>query len=114
MTCVSALRSSVATGALLRIVVLATAGTVGAVTHANAQLYYYRDIDSGYYNQSPAEPPLRRQQHAKRSSAKAKKKEVAIKDKTVHPQMPLIINVSEPPEVSASLRVEVGSSRARR
>ena len=94
MTCVSALRSSVATGALLRIVVLATAGTVGAVTHANAQLYYYRDIDSGYYNQSPAEPPLRRQQHSKRSSAKAKKKEVAIKDKTVHPQMPLIINVS--------------------
>ena len=94
MTCVSALRSSVATGALLRIVVLATAGTFGAVTHANAQFYYYRDTDSGYYNQVPAEQPPLRPQHSKRSSAKAKKKQVAIKDTTVHPQMPLIINVS--------------------
>src|SRR5689334_10188005 len=94
MTRVSALRSSVATGALLRIVVLATAGTFGAVTQANAQFYYYRDTDSSYYNQVPAEPPPFRPQHSKRSSAKAKKKQVAIKDTTVHPQMPLIINVS--------------------
>ena len=94
MTRVSALRSSVATGALLRIAVLAAAGTVGAVTHADAALYYFRDSDSGYYNQEQAEQPSHRQQHSKRSSAKSKKKDIAVKDTTVHPQMPLIINVS--------------------
>jgi lipoprotein-anchoring transpeptidase ErfK/SrfK len=94
MTRVSVLRSSVATGTLLRIAVLTAAGTLGAGTQANAQLYYYRDSDSGYYNQEQAAQPPRRQQHSKRSSAKDKKKEVAVKDTTVHPQMPLIINVS--------------------
>jgi len=95
MTRVSVLRSSVATGALLRIAVLTAAGTLGAATNANAALYYYRDSDSGYYNQEQAAPPPPRgAQHTKRSSAKDKKKEVAVKDTTVHPQMPLIINVS--------------------
>jgi len=94
MTRVSVLRSSVATGTLLRIAVLTAAGTLGAATQANAALYYYRDSDSGYYNQEQAAQPPRRQQHSKRSSAKDKKKEVAVKDTTVHPQMPLIINVS--------------------
>jgi lipoprotein-anchoring transpeptidase ErfK/SrfK len=94
MTRVSVLRSSVATGTLLRIAVLAAAGTLGAGTQANAALYYYRDSDSGYYNQEQAAQPPRRQQHSKRSSAKDKKKDVAVKDTTVHPQMPLIINVS--------------------
>jgi len=77
----------------LRIVVLAAAGTIGAATHANAALYYFRDSDSGYYNQEQVFQPPHRQQHSKRSSAKAKKG-VAVKDTTVHPQMPLIINVS--------------------
>ena len=94
MTRVSVLRSSVATGTLLRIAILTAAGTFGAGTQANAALYYYRDSDSGYYNQEQAAQPPRRQQHSKRSSAKDKKKEVAVKDTTVHPQMPLIINVS--------------------
>lgn len=91
MTRASALRSSVATGALLRIAVLTAAATLGAVSDANAALYYWRDSDSGYYNQQPQAPPPRRQQRAKRASPK---KEVAVKDTTVHPQMPLIINVS--------------------
>jgi lipoprotein-anchoring transpeptidase ErfK/SrfK len=94
MTRVSVLRSSVATGTLLRIAVLAAAGTLGAGTQASAALYYYRDSDSGYYNQEQAAQPPRRQQHSKRTSAKDKKKDVAVKDTTVHPQMPLIINVS--------------------
>jgi lipoprotein-anchoring transpeptidase ErfK/SrfK len=100
MTRVSVLRSSVATGALLRIAVLTAAGTLGAGTlgaapQAHAALYYYRDSDPGYYNQEQAAPPPpRRTQHSKRSSAKDKKKEVSVKDTTVHPQMPLIINVS--------------------
>src|SRR6201996_6076162 len=93
MTRVSALRSSVATGALLRIAVLTAAGTLGAVTHADAAVHYYQDSDSGYYYQEQDARPARRQ-HAKRSSAKDKKKDVAVKDTTVHPQMPLIINVS--------------------
>jgi lipoprotein-anchoring transpeptidase ErfK/SrfK len=94
MTRVSVLRSSVATGTLLRIAILTAAGTLGAGTQANAALYYYRDSDSGYYNQEQAAQPPRKPQHSKRSSAKDKKKEVAVKDTTVHPQMPLIINVS--------------------
>jgi lipoprotein-anchoring transpeptidase ErfK/SrfK len=93
MTRVSVLRSSVATGTLLRIALLTAAGTLGAVTNANAEFYYFRDSDPGYYNQEQAVQQPRRQQHSKRSSAKAKK-EVAVKDTTVHPQMPLIINVS--------------------
>jgi lipoprotein-anchoring transpeptidase ErfK/SrfK len=94
MTRVSVLRSSVATGTLLRIAILTAAGTLGAGTQANAALYYYRDSDSGYYNQEQAAQPPRKPQHFKRSSTKDKKKEVAVKDTTVHPQMPLIINVS--------------------
>ena len=94
MTRVSVLRSSVATGTLLRIAVLTAVGTLGAITQADAALYYYKDSDSGYYNQEQAAQPPRRQPHAKRSSAKDKKKDVAVKDTTVHPQMPLIINVS--------------------
>jgi lipoprotein-anchoring transpeptidase ErfK/SrfK len=93
MTRVSVLRPSVATGTLLRIAVLTGAGSLGAATQANAALYYYRDSDSGYYNQEQATQPPRRQ-HSKRSSAKDKKKEIAVKDTTVHPQMPLIINVA--------------------
>ncbi len=100
MTRVSVLRCSVATGTLLRIAVLTAAGilgagTLGAAPQAHAALYYYRDSDSGYYNQEQAAPPPpRRAQHSKRSSGKDKKKEIAVKDTTVHPQMPLIINVS--------------------
>ena len=94
MTRVSVLRSSVATGTLLRIAVLTAAGTLGAGTQANAALYYYRDSDSGYYNQEQVAQPPRKPQHSKRSLAKDKKKDVAVKDTTVHPQMPLIINVS--------------------
>jgi lipoprotein-anchoring transpeptidase ErfK/SrfK len=95
MTRVSALRSSVAARTLLRIAILTAVGTVGAATQANAALYYFRDSDSGYYNQEQAYQPPRRQQPPKRASAKAKKKkDVAVKDTTVHPQMPLIINVS--------------------
>jgi lipoprotein-anchoring transpeptidase ErfK/SrfK len=92
MTRASALRSSVATGTLLRIAAFTAAAAVGATTQADAALYYYPDSEQGYYSQQrPAQPP-QRQQHTRRSSAK--KKEVAVKDTTVHPTMPLIINIS--------------------
>jgi lipoprotein-anchoring transpeptidase ErfK/SrfK len=94
MTRANALHSSVAAGTLLRIAVLTAAGTLGAATNANAALYYWRDSEPGYYNQEQAVQPPRRPQHSKRSPAKSAKKDVAVKDTTVHPQMPLIINVS--------------------
>src|SRR6185312_3426478 len=85
----NALRSSVAIGALLRVAALGTVGTLAAATPADAQLYY-RDTDSGYYSQQQfAPPPPRRQQRARKPSKKE-----TIKDTAVHPQMPLIINVS--------------------
>ncbi|MBV8925191.1 MAG: L,D-transpeptidase [Bradyrhizobium sp.] len=87
----SALRSSVAAGKLLRIAVLSAAATLCAVSQAHAALYYWRESDPGSYNQQPTAEPHRQQQRARRSSAK---KAVAVKDTTVHPQMPLIINVS--------------------
>ena len=85
----NALRSSVASRALLRVAALGAVGTLGFAAPADAQLYY-RYSDPGYYNQQQlAPPPPRRQQRARKPS----KKEI-IKDTAVHPQMPLIINVS--------------------
>jgi lipoprotein-anchoring transpeptidase ErfK/SrfK len=89
-----ALRSSVAVGTLLRVAVFAAAGGLGAVCSANsasAQSYFWREMEPGYsaYPQRQViQPP--RQQRARRAGAK---KEV-VKDTAVHPQMPLIINVS--------------------
>ncbi len=89
-----ALRSSVAVGTLLRVAVFAVAGGLGAVclaSSASAQSYYWREMQPGdsYYPQRQViQPP--RQQRARRA---APKKEV-VKDTAVHPQMPLIINVS--------------------
>jgi lipoprotein-anchoring transpeptidase ErfK/SrfK len=89
MKCANALRSSVAVGALLRVAALGTVLTIATAAPADAQLYY-RDAEPGYYNQQQfAPPPPRRQQRARKPS----KKEI-IKDTAVHPQMPLIINVS--------------------
>jgi lipoprotein-anchoring transpeptidase ErfK/SrfK len=89
-----ALRSSVAVGTLLRVAVFAAAGGFGAVclaSSASAQSYYWREMEPGYSNypqRQVIQPP--RQQRARRA---APKKEV-VKDTAVHPQMPLIINVS--------------------
>jgi lipoprotein-anchoring transpeptidase ErfK/SrfK len=88
----NALRSSVAPGVLLRVIALGAAGAIGSAFPAEAALYYYRDSDPGSYNQQQsAHPPRRQQQHARKTQAK---KETQVKDTTVHPQMPLIINVS--------------------
>jgi lipoprotein-anchoring transpeptidase ErfK/SrfK len=72
----------------LRVAALGTVGALAAAPAA-AQLYY-RDSEPGYYNQQQQiAPPPRRQQRVRKPS----KKEI-IKDTAVHPQMPLIINVS--------------------
>jgi lipoprotein-anchoring transpeptidase ErfK/SrfK len=85
----NALRSSVAVGAPLRLAALSAVGAIGLAAPAGAQLYY-RDMDSGYYSQQQQfAPPPRRQQRARKPTKKE-----TIKDTAVHPQMPLIINVS--------------------
>jgi lipoprotein-anchoring transpeptidase ErfK/SrfK len=86
----NALRSSVASGALLRVVALGGAIAIGSTLPADAARYW-SDSDPGYYNQQVLQP--RRQQPRARNKAPGKK-ETQVKDTTVHPQMPLIINVS--------------------
>jgi lipoprotein-anchoring transpeptidase ErfK/SrfK len=89
----NALRSSVAPAALLRVVALGGAIAMGSTLPAEAARYW-SESDSGYYSQQQFEqPPPRRQQRA-RSKAPSKKDAQVVKDTTVHPQMPLIINVS--------------------
>jgi lipoprotein-anchoring transpeptidase ErfK/SrfK len=87
-------RSSVAVRMLLRVAVFAASGGLGAVcpaATASAQSYYWREMEPGYrsYPQRQViQPP--RQQRARRAAAK----KGVVKDAAVHPQMPLIINVS--------------------
>jgi lipoprotein-anchoring transpeptidase ErfK/SrfK len=97
MNRVSALRVSVATGALFRAAVL-TAGMLAVATPADAALYYYRDADPGVFDNSERSQPPRRVQRARR----AKKEETKVKETAVHPQMPLVIAVS-----IASQRVKI-------
>jgi lipoprotein-anchoring transpeptidase ErfK/SrfK len=86
----NALRSSVAPGALLRVIALGGTIAIGSTLPADAASYW-SDSDPGYYNQQVVQP--RRQQPRARNKAPGKK-ETQVKDTTVHPQMPLIINVS--------------------
>jgi lipoprotein-anchoring transpeptidase ErfK/SrfK len=91
MPSASALRSSAGAGTLLRVAVIAAAGSIGTVIPAGAQ-NYWREMEPGYgfYQQRQVfQPP--RPQRARRA---AQKKDVVVKDTAVHPQMPLIINVS--------------------
>jgi lipoprotein-anchoring transpeptidase ErfK/SrfK len=86
----NALRPSAAPGAFWRLAMLGTAGTVGAAAPADAA-YFWGEANPGYYSQQPfIQPPPRR---SPPRAHKPAKKEI-IKDTSVHPQMPLIINVS--------------------
>jgi lipoprotein-anchoring transpeptidase ErfK/SrfK len=87
----NALRSSAAAGVLLRVAALGLAGAVGTVVPASAAFYY--PPDSGYYSEQQIVQPQRRQQ-PQRARRGAAKKETVVKDTTVHPQLPLVINVS--------------------
>src|SRR5262249_17209506 len=75
-----------------RVVIVTAAGTIGTVYPASAQSYYWREMEPGYdtYQQRQVFRAPHPQQRARRA---APKKEV-VKDTAVHPQMPLIINVS--------------------
>jgi lipoprotein-anchoring transpeptidase ErfK/SrfK len=73
-----------------RVAILTAAGAIGTASRADAALYYWRDQDPGAFSQQDVRPP-QKQQRARRASPK---KNVVVKDTTVHPQMPLIITVS--------------------
>jgi lipoprotein-anchoring transpeptidase ErfK/SrfK len=92
MTRVSGLRSSVATGALLRIAALTAAGAIGMTSRTEAAVYFWQGSEPGYYQQvQPAQPP--RRQKARRNAPK-KDEKAAAKETTTNPQGPLIISVS--------------------
>src|SRR6516165_11603705 len=80
-----------ATPRIWRVAILTAAGAIGTASRADAALYYWRDSDPGaFYQQQDVRPP-QKQQRARRASPK---KNVVVKDTTVHPQMPLIVTVS--------------------
>ena len=91
MSRVSRLRSTVATGTLLRVAALTTAGAVGAASRADAALYYWQSSEPGAYYQQfqPIQP---RRQKVRRSAPK--KEVVAAKEGSANPQAPLVIAVS--------------------
>jgi lipoprotein-anchoring transpeptidase ErfK/SrfK len=73
-----------------QIAVVAAAGTFGAVSHADAALYYWQDPDPSYYRPAPPVMPPRQRSH-RRSTGKTK----AVEKQTgAKPQGPLIIAVS--------------------
>jgi lipoprotein-anchoring transpeptidase ErfK/SrfK len=73
-----------------KIAILATLGTLGATSQADAALYYWRDYDPSYYYQP--EPQIQpRRQKPRKPAAKAAAPD---KDTGTKPQAPLIVTVS--------------------
>src|SRR5216684_1264133 len=81
--------ASVATGRLWRTAALTAAGAIGAVSHAEAALYYWFDSDPGF--SQPGPPVAQRRQQARRRQAK---KVEASLQQAAKPQGPLIIAIS--------------------
>jgi lipoprotein-anchoring transpeptidase ErfK/SrfK len=73
-----------------QIVILTAASTIGAVSHADAALYYWPDTDPGFYRPAPTVQPRRQRTH-RRSTGKTA---AATKETGTKPQGPLIIAVS--------------------
>ncbi|MCA1452258.1 L,D-transpeptidase family protein [Bradyrhizobium sp. BRP22] len=72
-----------------KIAILATLGTVGAGSQADAALYYWRDYDPSYYQPEPQIQPRRQKPRKPAVKATVPEKETGTK-----PQAPLIITVS--------------------
>jgi lipoprotein-anchoring transpeptidase ErfK/SrfK len=81
---------AISTELFWQIAILTAAGTIGAVSHADAALYYWQDSDPGFYRPAPPIQP-RRQRTPRRSTAKTV---AAQKETSAKPQGPLIIAVS--------------------
>src|SRR3954452_6697262 len=73
-----------------QIAILTAAGTLGAGSQADAALYYWEDLDPGYYRSEPMVQPRRQ----KIRGPSATKDAVSQKKTGAKPQGPLIIAVS--------------------
>src|SRR3982074_1147579 len=82
-------RKAVVTGRLWRIAVLTAAGAIGAVSQAEAALYYWSDSEPGFSRPAPA--VSQRRQKPRRNAGK---KIEAPEKETAKPQGPLIIAIS--------------------
>src|ERR1044071_2191011 len=71
--------------------ILTAAGAIGGASQAEAALYYWNDLDPGYYR--PAHPSQQRRQKV-RSNKIDKKTQAAEKETGAKPQGPLIISIS--------------------
>ncbi len=90
----NALRSSVAPGALLRAVAVGGVIAIGSTLPADAARYWL-EPDSDYIVQQQLVQPRRHQARPRKPLTKKETQaKTQVKDTTVHPQMPLIINVS--------------------
>ena len=72
-----------------KIAILATLGTLGAASQADAALYYWNNYDPTYYQPEPQIQPRRQKPRKPAAKAAAPEKETGVK-----PQAPLIISVS--------------------
>src|SRR5437899_4770896 len=73
-----------------QVVILTAAGTIGAVSHADAALYYWQDSDPSLSQPAPTVQPPRQRTHRRVKG----KTEAAAKETSAKPQGPLIIAVS--------------------
>src|SRR5437016_13901316 len=73
-----------------QVVILTAAGTIGAVSHADAALYFWQDSDPSLSQPAPTVQPPRQRTHRRVKG----KTEAAAKETSAKPQGPLIIAVS--------------------
>ena len=81
---------AISTERFWQIAVLTAAGTIGAISHADAALYYYQDPDPGFSRPAPMAQPPRQRTHRRSSGKNA----AAEKETSGKPQGPIIIAVS--------------------
>src|SRR6266478_2409236 len=81
---------AISTERFWQVVILTAAGTIGAISHADAALYYWQDSDPNLSRSAPTVQPPRQRTH-RRSKGKT---EAAAKETSAKPQGPLIIAVS--------------------
>jgi len=81
---------AISTERFWQIAFLTAAGTIGAVSHADAALYYWQDSDPSYYRPARTIQPRRQRTHRRATG----KTQAAEKDAAAKPQGPLIIAVS--------------------
>jgi len=86
---VGGLGASGAARRLYRIAILTAAGAIGSASHAQAALYYWSDLDPGYYRPGPI-VPLQPQKARHRQTKKIQAPEKV----PTKPQGPLIIAIS--------------------